>query len=83
MKAPPHLHVVPDAPAPDSPAKAVRKRLQAHDKPAAMLSCPRCSGRSFVETVTGALKRGGRVSGGTKALVCVMCLLNGERVVAT
>ena len=81
VKLPSHLHVVPDAPQPDDLAAQVRKRVKVMPKPASMLQCPRCGGRSFVETVTGVMTRGGRPFGGTKAHVCVMCLIRGERVV--
>ena len=45
-----------------------------------MLSCPRCSGLEFTQTIIGALLRNGRLVGGTKQLVCVACLAKGERV---
>ena len=81
MKPPSHLHVVPDAPHPDDLTAQVRKRVKAMPKPAWMLQCPRCGGRSFVQTTTGVMTRGARPFGGTKAMICVMCLLKGERVV--
>lgn len=52
-------------------------------KPAEMLQCRRCGGREFTETVTGSILRHGKPSGGTKALICVICLLAGERVTAS
>ncbi len=45
-----------------------------------MIQCPRCAGREFIETKTGVLLKGGKPTGGTKALVCVTCLGNGHRV---
>lgn len=56
--------------------------MRATDKPAEMLQCRRCAGREFIEATTGALIRNGRLVGGTKALLCTICLLSGERVTA-
>lgn len=71
------LHVVPPAPAPDKP----KLKSRTASKPAEMLECPRCGGREFIETVIGALLQARRLKGGTRQIVCVGCLLKGERVV--
>lgn len=49
--------------------------------PADMLQCNRCGGREMIETRTGVLFKDGKASGGTKQMVCVACLLKGDRVV--
>jgi len=46
-----------------------------------MLQCPRCHGREFIETVIGAMLQARRLKGGTRQVICVGCLLKGERVV--
>ena len=74
----PALRIVP--PAEPTPADRVRLRVR-KSKPAQMLQCPRCAGRELIETKTGVLFKDGRPTGGTKALVCALCLLKGERVV--
>lgn len=71
------LHIVPPAPAPDpSPLKS-RKA----SKPAEMIQCPRCGGREVMETIIGAVMQARKLKGGTRQIVCVGCLLRGERVV--
>jgi hypothetical protein len=76
----PKLHLIHGTPAPDTPAEQVRKRVRAMPKPATMVQCHRCGGREVIETKIGVLMKNGRPTGGTKALICVGCLLNGERV---
>ena len=73
----PSLRIVP--PAEPTPAEKVRQRLR-KTKPAQMLQCNRCGGRELIETRTGVLFKDGKTSGGTKSLVCALCLLNGDRV---
>lgn len=46
-----------------------------------MLQCPRCGGREVIETVIGAMVQARKLKGGTRAIVCVGCMLKGERVV--
>jgi hypothetical protein len=75
----PTLKLVP--PAEPSPAEKVRQRVRRMDKPSAMLQCNRCGGREMIETKTGMLFKDGKASGGTKQVVCVGCLMKGERVV--
>lgn len=58
----------------------VRQRLKAAHRPAAMLQC-RCGSREFIETKTGVEFVNGKTRGGTKQLLCVHCLMNGDRVV--
>jgi len=74
------LHLIPGTPAPDTPAEQVRKRLRA-TKPGEMLQCPRCAGREVLVSLTGAIIKGGKVSGGTKQWLCATCHRKGERVV--
>jgi len=80
LAQPPRLHVVERTPEPDTAQAKSRSRLKAQERPAEMLSCPRCSGLEFTQTIIGALLRNGRLVGGTKQLVCVACLAKGERV---
>ena len=77
----PRLHVIHGTPAPDTPAEQVRKRVRAMPKPATMVQCHRCGGREVIETKIGVLMKNGKPTGGTKTLICVVCLLKGERVV--
>lgn len=79
----PKFHVISGTPAPDTPLEQVRKRVRATDKPASMIQCHRCGGREFIEAKTGVMMKNGRPTGGTKALLCVGCLLRGERVMVT
>ncbi|MGY3172423.1 hypothetical protein ACVWYU_001800 [Pseudomonas sp. TE12234] len=77
----PRFHVIDGTKAPDTPAEEVRKRVRAMPKPATMVQCHRCGGREVIETKIGVLMKNGKSTGGTKALLCVCCLLKGERVV--
>ena len=79
---PPFL-VIQGSPAPDTPLERSRKRTRRTHKPAELAQCPRCSGREFVQAKTGVLIRDGKPTGGTAALLCTLCLMNGERVVIT
>ncbi len=73
------LKLVP--PAEPSPAEKVRQRVKAFPKPASVLQCLRCGGREMIETKTGMQFKDGKASGGTKQILCVTCLMKGERVV--
>jgi hypothetical protein len=77
------FHVIDGTKPPDTPAEGVRKRVRAMPKPATMVQCHRCGGREVLETKIGVLMKNGKPTGGTKALLCVCCLLKGERVVLT
>lgn len=77
----PKFHVIQGTPAPDTPIEQVRKRVRAMPKPASMIQCHRCGGREVIETKTGVMMKNGKPTGGTKQLLCVGCLLRGERVV--
>jgi len=77
----PKLHLIQGTPAPDTPAAQVRKRVRAMPKPATMVQCHRCGGREVIETKIGVLMKNGKPTGGTKQLLCVGCILRGERVV--
>jgi hypothetical protein len=76
----PRLTLIPNTPAPDTPAQCVRERVKKMPKPADMAQCPRCGGREFLTTKTGVLIRGGKSHGGTPNLICVHCLAKGERI---
>ncbi|MES2262110.1 MAG: hypothetical protein V4724_26615 [Pseudomonadota bacterium] len=71
------LHVVPPIPKPDDGPNTRRKRAA---KPEEVLQCRRCSGREVIETVIGASVQGGKLKGGTRQIICVTCMLKGERV---
>lgn len=77
----PRFHVIDGTKAPYTPAEEVRKRVRAMPKPATMVQCHRCGGREVLETKICVLMKNGKPTGGTKALLCVCCLLQGERVV--
>ncbi|MBY0238123.1 MAG: hypothetical protein K2X55_02305 [Burkholderiaceae bacterium] len=72
------LHLIPPAPKPDEGPDNRRKKAT---KPPEMLQCPRCSGREFIETVMGAMIQAKKLKGGSRAMICVCCLMRGERVV--
>lgn len=76
----PRFHVIHGTPAPDTAAEQVRKRVRAMAKPPAMIQCHRCGGREVIETKTGVMLKSGKLTGDTKQLLCVGCLLRGERV---
>lgn len=72
------LHVVQPIPKPEEGPNSRRKRATV---PPEMIQCPRCSGREFIETVIGAMLQAKKLKGGTRQIICVGCLLKGERVV--
>lgn len=74
-----HLKIV-DKP-PIEPKEEVRRRVRRHPKPAGMLSCHRCGGREVLQAKSGVLVKDGKPVGGTKVLLCALCLAKGERVV--
>ena len=76
----PKLHLIQGTLAPDTPAEKVRKRVRAMPKPPTMVQCHRCGGREVIETRIGVLMKNGKPTGGTKTMICVGCLLRGERV---
>lgn len=78
---PRHLTIIPKTEPIDGPVERSRKRVKAMDVPAQMIQCPRCGGRELIETRIGVLLKRGRATGGTKCLLCAICLLKGERVV--
>ena len=75
------LHVIQGTRPPETQADQVRKRVRRAPKPAALLQCRRCEGREVIETKIGVVLKDGRPTGGTKQLLCAVCLLRGERVV--
>jgi hypothetical protein len=72
------LHIVPPIQKPDPAANTRAKRAS---KPAEMLQCVRCGGREVTETLIGASVQAGKLKGGTRQIICVGCMLKGERVV--
>ena len=74
----PNLKLVPSKPA--SPQEKVRQRIKAMPRPASMLQC-RCGSREFIEAKTGVEYFNGKPRGGTKQLLCLHCLMKGDRVV--
>lgn len=72
------VHLVPATPNPPEP---VNSRAKKASKPADMIQCPRCGGREVIETVIGALIQARKLKGGTRQLICVGCMLKGERIV--
>lgn len=81
MAEKPRLHVIPGTPAPESPAEKVRKRIRAMPRAPGVIQCHRCTGMEVIESRIGATWESGRAKGGTKVLLCVSCLMKGERVV--
>ena len=73
------LHVIEGGPPPEKPKLKSAKA----SKPAEMVQCPRCTGREVIETMIGALMQAGKLKGGTRQVICVSCLLKGERVVVS
>ncbi len=74
------LHVVHGTPAPAGGAHVMRQRVKAMPKPPCMISCHRCGGREVVRTLFGVMLKDGKPVGGQKALLCLLCLLKGDRV---
>jgi hypothetical protein len=66
---------------PDTPKQRVLDRIKAMPKPACMIQCYRCGGQETIETKIGVVIKNGKPSGGTKQLICALCMLKGERVV--
>ena len=79
--AKPSLHVIPGTAPADTPAQRVRDRVKAMPKPSVMIQCRRCGGREVIETRIGVESIGGKTRGGTKALICAACLMQGQRIV--
>lgn len=74
----PKLAIVP--PSAPSPAEKVRQRVRAMPKPASLLQC-RCGCRELMEVRSGVEFYNGKARGGTKQMICLACMLKGERVV--
>ncbi|WP_431104352.1 hypothetical protein [Roseateles noduli] len=76
------LKLVPPTPEPEpTPAEKVRRRVAAA-APRHMLTCNRCGSGEFIETRVGVnVTPAGKHVGGTKALICLHCMvLRHERV---
>lgn len=71
------LHLIKSPPPPER--KNSRSRNAA--KPPDMLQCPRCAGREVIVSTIGVALKGGKLTGGTKQVLCTLCLMRGERVV--
>lgn len=71
----PTFHVIHGTPAPDTAQEKVRKRVRAMPKPPGMPQCVRCGGREYIEAKIGAGKTA------TKQKLCVICLMQGQRIV--
>lgn len=70
------LKLVPDAPKPERTDKQKVLDRVAAAAPAHLLKCPRCGCMEFIETRVGVEKSAtGKPKGGTKALLCLLCLL--------
>lgn len=78
---PKHFEVIDGTPAPDTLTERVRANRRKDHRPPDMLQCPRCGGREVIEARNGATFSGGKLSGGTRTVLCVLCLVRGERVV--
>ena len=76
----PKFHIIDGTLAPDTPTEQVRKRMR-KTKTGPIIQCHRCGGREVIETKIGMVSKDGKPTGGTKQLLCVGCLLRGERVV--
>lgn len=72
------FHVIEGKPANVATLKHARK---AKPDAAHPLRCHRCAGSEVIETRIGMTYKAGKASGGTKQILCVTCLLNGQRVV--
>lgn len=72
------LHLIPPIPKPD---EVPNNRHKKASKPPEMVQCPRCSGREVIETVIGGMLQGGKLKGVTRQIVCVGCVMKGERIV--
>ncbi|HEY4083442.1 MAG TPA: hypothetical protein VGM81_22355 [Burkholderiaceae bacterium] len=74
------LHLVPKVP---KPARSKRQEVLdglAELIPATILKCPRCGSLELIETRIGVQSHDGKTSGGTKALICLHCMIKGERI---
>jgi hypothetical protein len=75
------FHVIDGTPPTDTPQQRVIDRIKAMPKPACMIQCHRCGGQEIIATKIGVMIKNGKPSGGTKQLICALCMLKGERVV--
>lgn len=77
------LKLVPPAPKPArTKRQAVLDRL-AELTPSHMLKCTRCGSLEFIETRIGVeVTSAGKHRGGTKSMICLHCMIKGERIVA-
>ena len=75
------FEVIQGTPPPDTLTNRVRARRRADPNPG-VLQCPRCGSRSMIEERTGGHKtRAGKLAGGVTNIICMSCMMRGERVV--
>lgn len=72
------LHLIPPT---EKLPERKNSRAKKAAKPAEMLQCHRCAGREVIVTTIGVLMQAGKLKGGTKQVLCALCLMRGERVV--
>lgn len=72
--------VIDGTPPPDTPKERSRARLRKQPKPAGILRCHRCTGTALIEVKLGVELVNHKPRGGTKQLVCAVCLAQGEHV---
>lgn len=78
----PKFEVINGTPAPDTLKERVRARRRADPKPPEVLQCQRCGSRSMLEERTGGSRtKAGRLTGGVINIICMSCIMRGERVV--
>ncbi|MCY1182615.1 hypothetical protein D9M71_33940 [compost metagenome] len=79
----PKFLVIDGTPPPDTPKQRAINRIKKMPKPAEMLQCPSCGGRELTPAYTGMLYKNGKATGGAKQWLCVLCLMQGRRVVVS
>jgi len=77
----PNLYVVDAKPPPETPRQAVKRRVRNRPRPEHMMQCYECGGREGIEAKSGVMSKDGKPAGGTKQLLCVVCLTQGKRSV--
>lgn len=73
------LKLVPPAPKPERTKREQVLDRVAEVAPAHLLKCQRCGSMEFIETRIGIEK--GKARSGSKALICLHCMMRGERIV--
>ena len=57
------------------------QRARSMPRPRSMISCHRCGGAEVIQTKIGMMYKDGKATGGTRQILCALCLMKGERVV--